>query len=171
MDLLLAAASLDHVGMIPLREGLVIVLLWIGALKFADYEAESIDPLVTNSPLLKYFYRFRAPEHRKHPSPEGHLKALDHQWSALNRTYLFSRMLGCMFIAIGFSIGLEFTSPRTAAAGSVLLALMSLTTLSFLVTTPEAWVRSSGPWVPVPFREWGGSSQKTALCLALRSLA
>jgi uncharacterized membrane protein YkgB len=35
-----------------LRIGLIIVLLWIGALKFADYEADSIVPPVANSPNI-----------------------------------------------------------------------------------------------------------------------
>ena len=35
-------------------------------------------------------------------------------------------------------------SPRASAAGSLLLILMSLTTLSFLFTTPEAWVPALG---------------------------
>ena len=39
------AARLDHVGMGLLRLGLVIVLLWIGGLKFASYEADGIVPV------------------------------------------------------------------------------------------------------------------------------
>ena len=34
--------------------------------------------------------------------------------------------------------------PQVSAVGSFLLILMSLTTLSFLVTTPEAWVPALG---------------------------
>ena len=45
-------AALDHAGMFMLRAGLVVVLLWIGGLKFAKYEGESIVPLVSNSPLM-----------------------------------------------------------------------------------------------------------------------
>ena len=40
------AASLNGLGMNLLRLGLVIVLVWIGGLKFARYEAEGIVPLV-----------------------------------------------------------------------------------------------------------------------------
>ena len=36
------AASLNRKGVSVLRIGLVIVLVWIGALKFANYEADSI---------------------------------------------------------------------------------------------------------------------------------
>ena len=48
------AAKLDRVGMGLLRLGLIIVLCWIGGLKFADYEAEGIVPLVANSPLMTF---------------------------------------------------------------------------------------------------------------------
>jgi reactive chlorine resistance protein C len=34
--------------------------------------------------------------------------------------------------------------PRIAALGSVLVVLMSFTTLSFLITTPECWVTPLG---------------------------
>ena len=36
------AAKLDRLGMGMLRLGLVIVLVWIGGLKFASYEADGI---------------------------------------------------------------------------------------------------------------------------------
>ena len=48
------AAKLDRVGMGLLRFGLIVVLFWIGGLKFADYEAEGIVPLVANSPLMTF---------------------------------------------------------------------------------------------------------------------
>ena len=38
------------------RYGLVIVLLWIGGMKFTAYEAEGIRPLVANSPLMGWVY-------------------------------------------------------------------------------------------------------------------
>ena len=49
-----AAASLDRFGMGLLRLALVIVLVWIGSLKFAKYEADSIVPLVANSPVMSF---------------------------------------------------------------------------------------------------------------------
>jgi hypothetical protein len=60
------AAKLDRVGMGLLRLGLIIVLCWIGALKFADYEADGIVPLVANSPLMSFFYHHPAPEYRQY---------------------------------------------------------------------------------------------------------
>ena len=40
--------------MLMLRFGLIVVVSWIGALKFADYEADSIVPLVANSPIMSF---------------------------------------------------------------------------------------------------------------------
>ena len=48
---------LKLIGLHVARYGLVIVLLWIGGMKFTAYEAEGIKPLVANSPLLSWVYR------------------------------------------------------------------------------------------------------------------
>ena len=32
--------------------GLVVVMLWIGGMKFTAYESEAIRPMVANSPLM-----------------------------------------------------------------------------------------------------------------------
>jgi uncharacterized membrane protein YkgB len=39
-----------------MRYGLVLVLLWIGGMKFTAYEAEGIRGFVANSPLLGWAY-------------------------------------------------------------------------------------------------------------------
>ncbi|MDQ3767606.1 MAG: DUF417 family protein, partial [Actinomycetota bacterium] len=49
------ATRLQSVGTSVLRSALVTNLVWIGALKFEDYEVENIDPLVSSSPLLSPF--------------------------------------------------------------------------------------------------------------------
>ena len=137
-------AALDHVGILMLRAGLVIVLFWIGGLKFAKYEADSIVPLVSNSPLMGFFYRYRAPAYRTYMNKEGELDPGHRAWNAANGTYRFSNGLGAVILVIGLMIALSPMLPRVAAIGSLLLALMSCTTLSFLVTTPEAWVPAAG---------------------------
>jgi reactive chlorine resistance protein C len=38
------------------RYGLALVIAWIGALKFTSYEAQGIQPLVANSPLMSWLY-------------------------------------------------------------------------------------------------------------------
>jgi len=45
---------------------------------------------------------------------------------------------------IGLLIASYPILPQVSAVGSLLLILMSLTTLSFLVSTPEAWVPALG---------------------------
>src|SRR4051812_46894697 len=87
-------ARLDQAGMILLRIGLVIVLLWIGGTKFADYEAESIVPFVANSPLMSFFYAHPAPEYKAHMGREGEVNAANHDWHESNRTYSYARGLG-----------------------------------------------------------------------------
>jgi len=137
------ASKLDAFGMGLLRVALVIVLLWIGGLKFADYEADGIVPLVANSPLMRFFYRHPG-EYRSHMNREGELKPQNREWHAANGTYTFSHGLGIAIIVIGCLIALYPLSPGVSALGSFLLILMSFTTLSFLVTTPEAWVPALG---------------------------
>jgi reactive chlorine resistance protein C len=138
-----AAAKLDRVAMGMLRAGLVIVLVWIGGLKFVDYEAEGIVPLVANSPLMSFLYH-RPAEYRTHMNKEGDLNPEHRAWHRENGTYTFSHGLGVVIVSIGLLIALYPVNPTLSALGSCLLVLMSCTTLSFLVTTPEAWVPALG---------------------------
>ena len=138
------AAGLDRFGMGLLRVGLVIVLLWIGGLKFASYEADGIVPLVANSPVASFMYRHTAPEYRQHMNKEGEVKLANQEWQRSNNTYPVSYGLGVIIITLGLLIALYPVLPQASAIGSGLLVFMSLTTLSFLVTTPEAWVPTLG---------------------------
>ena len=138
------AARLDWVGIGLTRLGLVVVLCWIGGTKFAAYEAESIVPFVANSPLMSFFYAHPAPDYQRYANKEGDLVPAHRQWHESNRTYPFSYGLGTVIILIGLLIALHPVLPQAAALGSFLLVGMSLTTLSFLITTPEAWVPALG---------------------------
>jgi reactive chlorine resistance protein C len=138
------AAKLDRLGMGLLRLGLVIVLLWIGGLKFVPYEADGIVPLVANSPAMSFFYHHRAPEYRHYMNKEGEVNAINREWQESNGTYPFSYRLGTLIVLIGILIALHPVLPQFAAVGSALAVLMSCVTLSFLVTTPEAWVPALG---------------------------
>ncbi|HEX8201325.1 MAG TPA: DUF417 family protein [Isosphaeraceae bacterium] len=109
---------LRMIGTHVARYGLVIVLLWIGGMKFTAYEAEGIRPLVANSPLMGWVYRAM--------SVGG-----------------FSSLLGVVEIAVGLLIALRPVWPMGSAAGSGLAVGMFLTTLSFLITTP-GWEPSLG---------------------------
>jgi uncharacterized membrane protein YkgB len=146
----IAAAGLDRFGFAMLRLGLVVVLCWIGGLKATNYEAEGIVPYVANSPLMSFFYHYPAPEYREQ-NPAGGLNIADHEWNVRNGTYVFSYGLGCVIVGLGVLIALHPLLPQVAAVGSFLVILMALTTLSFLVTTPEAWVSGAAYRRGFPF--------------------
>lgn len=138
------AANLSRFSLGLLRLGLVIVLVWIGGLKFASYEADSIVPLVANSPFASFLYHHRAPEYRKYMNKEGEVVAAHRQWQESNGTYAVSYGLGVVIVTLGLLIALHPFLPQVSAVGSFLLVGMSFVTLSFLLTTPESWVPALG---------------------------
>jgi uncharacterized membrane protein YkgB len=101
------------------RYGLVVVVGWIGLMKFTAYEAEGIRLYVTNSPLMSWVYGFM--------SVRG-----------------FSAVLGVVEVVVALLIGARPVLPRASALGSALAVGMFLTTLSFLATTPGVWEPSAG---------------------------
>lgn len=138
------AARLDRVGLTVTRIALVVVLVWIGGLKIFAYEDEGIVPFVANSPFMSFFYRQPAGEYRQHMNREGELVPANRMWHEQNGTYLFAYGLGSIIVLYGILIALHRWLPPVAAVGSFLVFVMSLVTLSFLVTTPEAWVQPLG---------------------------
>ena len=138
------ASKSDSIGMITLRAGLFIVLIWIGALKYVDYEAEGIVPFVANSVVGRLVYRRPASEYKSHMNKEGELKPANKEWHKENGTYRFSKYLGSLILVIGLLIAMKPFSPGLSALGSTLLVIMCFSTLSFLITTPEAWVQPLG---------------------------
>src|SRR6516162_3616449 len=101
------------------RYGLVVIVGWIGLMKFTAYEAEGIRLYVSNSPLMSWIYGFL--------SVRG-----------------FSAVLGVVEVAIATLIALRPLVPRASAVGSALAVGMFLTTLSFLFSTPGVWEPSAG---------------------------
>ena len=138
------AARMHVPGMTVLRAGLIIVLLWIGALKAAPYEADGIVPFVANSPVMSFFYERPAPEYRQHLNKEGELVPAHRAWHEANGTYTFSWLLGGVIVLLGLLVAAHWWRPAIGAVGSFLVIGMSFVTLSFLVTTPETWVPSLG---------------------------
>ena len=49
--------KIQALGKAVLRYGLVVVLAWIGAMKFTGYEAKGIEPFIAHSPFLGWMYR------------------------------------------------------------------------------------------------------------------
>ncbi|QPM83451.1 YkgB family protein [Myxococcus xanthus DZ2] len=152
-SLLRLAARADRIGMNVLRAGLIVVLVWIGSLKVAEYEADGIVPFVANSPVMSFVYAYDAPEYRQHMNAEGALVPANRAWHEANGTYGFSYLLGGVIVLFGLLIAAHWWRPELGAIGSALVIGMSVVTLSFLVTTPESWVPALGdahhgfPWL------------------------
>jgi uncharacterized membrane protein YkgB len=142
--LMSSAARADRLGIAVTRAGLIVVLVWIGALKAFPYEADGIVPFVANSPFMSFFLKYDAPAYKQHVNAEGALVPANRAWHTENHTYAFSYGLGAVIVAYGLMLCLHPWLPQVAAAGSALVVVMSFVTLSFLVTTPESWVPPLG---------------------------
>ncbi len=117
--------ALESVGAFLLRYGLVIILLWVGALKFTAYEAEGIKGLVENSPLMSWM-----------------LDSLSLQ--------TLSSIIGGTEIFLAILIATRPFAPMVSAIGSILAIFMFLVTLSFVFTTPGVWQPDYGFPFPSP---------------------
>src|ERR671924_600120 len=53
---IVTSSRVKAVGRGLARYGLVVVVGWIGLMKFTTYEAEGISPFVANSPLMSWVY-------------------------------------------------------------------------------------------------------------------
>jgi reactive chlorine resistance protein C len=140
---LLSSSRSDWIGLHGMRIAIAIIFLWIGGLKFAPYEADSITPFVANNPVMSLFYK-HPDQYARHLTREGELKPTERAWQTANDTYGFSRGLGTVELMIGFLTLVGLVSRRWGLAGAALAFLTPFVTLSFLVTTPEAWVPALG---------------------------
>ena len=119
-----SAVTMDHSSAVQmaasylLRYGLVLVIAWIGFMKFTAYEASGIQPLVANSPLMSWVY-------------------------AIFSERAFSALLGVVEVAVAAMIALRFVSAKVSAVGSGLAVVMFLMTLTFILSTP-GWEPSLG---------------------------
>jgi uncharacterized membrane protein YkgB len=137
------AAQANSLGVTLTRAGLIVVLLWIGGLKAFRYEADGIIPFVANSPLMSFLLNDPG-NYQLHKNPEGALVPANRAWHEQNGTYRFAYGLGAVIVLYGLMLCLHPWLPQVAAVASFLVAIMSLTTLTFLITTPECWVPSLG---------------------------
>ncbi|MHC8333509.1 MULTISPECIES: reactive chlorine resistance membrane protein RclC [Pseudomonas] len=136
-------SKLDTFGASLMRLAIGVVFLWIGALKFVPYEADSITPFVANSPFMSFFYE-HPQEYKAHLTHEGELNVEKRAWQTANNTYGFSTGLGVVELLIGLLVLSNPISRRTGLLGGALAFGTPLVTLSFLITTPEAWVGALG---------------------------
>lgn len=136
-------SKLDTLGTHLMRLAIAVVFLWIGALKFAPYEADSITPFVANSPFMSFFYE-HPEDYKAHLTHEGELNAEKRVWQTANNTYIFSNGLRVVEILIGLLVLSNPISRRAGLLGGALAFGTPLVTLTFLLTTPEAWVPDLG---------------------------
>ena len=144
ITLLSFAANLKNVGLKLIRLAILIVFVWIGALKFTHYEADGIVPFVANSPFMSFFYAKEAPEYKEYKNKEGEFVQKNREWHERNRTCVFSRGLGVLIMSIGILVFLGIFSSKAGIVGDTLAIIMTIGTLSFLITTPECWVPDLG---------------------------
>ncbi len=138
------AASAQKVGINLIRIAILIIFVWIGGLKFWNYEAEGIVPFVANSPFMSFFYSNDAPEYKDYKLKEGEFDEEKYRWHKENNTYTFSYGLGILIMAIGILTFLGIFWPKVGLVGATLVIIMTIGTLSFLITTPEVWVPNLG---------------------------
>ena len=148
MSLIQFVSRLEQFGKNAVRFGIVVVFIWIGGLKFFDYEADGIVPFVANSPFMSYFYS-HPKEYKSHANKEGELIEGNRVWNMRNNTYGFSFGLGCVLVVLGILVALYRVVPFSSMIASILIFIMTLGTLSLLVTTPESWVPHLGD------KDWG----------------
>jgi reactive chlorine resistance protein C len=88
-----AGLGLRVAGALVLRYGLVLVIGWIGLMKFTGYEPKGIEPLVAHSPFMGWMYTFLSVQ-------------------------TFSDALGAVEVTIAILIGLRHWSAKASALGS-----------------------------------------------------
>lgn len=89
------AANAQRLGLGMIRVAILIIFVWIGGLKFWNYEAEGIVPFVANSPFMSFFYNEKAPEYRDYKLKEGEYDAAKHAWHEKTTPMAFPTGWGC----------------------------------------------------------------------------
>src|SRR5215217_6329831 len=112
------SALVRKAGEFLIRYGLVIVLGWIGAMKFTAYEAEGIKTLVETSPFMSWMYKV----------------------FSIQAT---SNIIGVAEITAAVLIAIRPLSAKLSAIGSVLAVCTFLATLTFLFSL-SGWEQSLG---------------------------
>jgi reactive chlorine resistance protein C len=122
------AVATEHpvatVGRYLVRYALVVVIAWIGALKYTGYEAAAIQPLIAHSPIFSWLYSI--------------LSVRD-----------FAAVLGSVELVAALLIAIRPLAPRISVIGSAMGILLFLGTLSFLFTTPGVTAASGFPVLSV----------------------
>ncbi len=109
----LAVAS-DH----AVRYSIVLILVWIGAMKYTAYEAGAIEGLVASSPFLSWMY-------------------------GIGGQQVVSSVIGTLEIATGIVLALGAIN-RTAAIVGALGAIVTFTITSTFLFSAPGWEASLG---------------------------
>lgn len=112
-------STVEAIGALTARYGLVIVIAWIGALKFTAYEARGIEPLVANSPFMSWVYDFTS-------------------------VRAFAGVLGVVELATAVLLAVKPWLPKLSAVGSIMAIGLFVATVSFLFTTPGIGEEAGG---------------------------
>ncbi|MGD8173290.1 YkgB family protein [Vibrio sp. TRT 21S02] len=105
------AYSLDHFANQAIRYSIIIVLAWIGGMKFTGYEAGAIEGLVASSPLTSWLY---------------------HAFSLQGA----SNLIGSVEVATALALLLAPYHRVFALVGAASAAITFAVTTSFLFTAP-----------------------------------
>lgn len=155
LNFLEMASNLQDLGYKLIRIAILIIFVWIGGLKFANYEANGIVKFVANSPFMSFMMK-NASNDVEHPETgkivkeyklyemrEGAYDPQKSKWHQDNWTYTFAHGLGILICTIGILVFLGMFNPYLGIIGETLCIIMTIGTLSFLITTPEAWVSAT----------------------------
>jgi len=105
---------------------LAVILIWVGGLKFAAYEAMAVQGLVTESPLLSWVYD-------------------------IVDVRTFARILGIAEILAGLAIALRPVVPLLSVLGGAFAVVLFAVTLTFLLSTPMVYEPAGFPQLsPMP---------------------
>lgn len=108
-----------RLGSVLARYGLVIVIVWLGAMKFTSYEAQDIQPLIAHSPFMNWLY---------------------HVFSVST----FSALLGIFELTAAVLLSLKPVWRSGSIVGSIMAIGLFVATISFLFTTPGVFEASVG---------------------------
>src|ERR1700739_3582783 len=123
-----AGVTMEHpvatVGRYMVRYALVVVIAWIGALKYSGYEAAAIQPLIAHSPIFSWLY-------------------------SITSGRPCAAVLGSGESVAALLSAVRPLAPRISVIGSAMGILLFLSTLSFLFSTPGVTAASGFPVLSV----------------------
>ena len=108
------AYRFERAGLFLMRYGIVLILFWIGLLKFTTAEAQGIKPFVENSPFFSWML------------PILGLQGV-------------SDLVGVIEVTTAVLLATRSWSALVSAIGSAMAAITFLITLSFMLTTPKVF--------------------------------